>query len=1530
MSTGDRKSNIYLKKFLPQQQMVDNFLEYLVKRDEENLKLQYPEQGYFFGNSMTGSGPDEITAATPSLATDGLGHLMKLDPSQASAKFENNLGDTYYVGMRYNVREKDTEVNVRTGQIEYTFLEDAIGEKGEPDVVIDNGSTLRLEVDGLFELGVSHAGRQAVVYLKRAVGQADAFYTGLVTFVAGKNVIDTTHLIGQTAGLVSTDPSDYWVFIPGLTIRKTDLRVDPNYVFLGTVTGVGAGNTPTLGDIDTSEANVLYDGGSFTTIVNTLRSFLVGGGSIAWDLANEELTLGANLFLKPASVPYNYQIDAGAFSPIADGDCGYIELDGVGGSKAVVIAALSAVPDDPKFQPIFYREGNNIHFWMGSLELEGDASSVTTGRIDGVTEDLLTYIGAANESDADPDYKNATGSPKENIHLTDGESLTRSIKKLELRNDVVVKVRAIDLLSTVLPAGPTVTIDGQAIANGQLVLFANPLINKVYRASNIGVSVVWTEMQVFGGLAAPASMSLVAVQDSSNEFIRNIWQYTSAVGWKPYNLSEVMSEPTGFPNQDDSELSFDDGTRTFTIQPKAPATEFYYFQKGRVFKVNGPKTVVIPDSEGMHYIYFDGVNLLSSQAFSEDFVKLYTFVATLYWDAVNNTTVLFSEERHALTMDGKTHEYLHNTVGMRWVSGLGLTYVPGAGAADADAQVAIGDGLLYDEDIAINPTDNPAPSERFEQILDPIAELPVFYKSGASGDWRKDAATQFPAKLGAARLQYNDPSGPWTLVDAPNDGDHVAMWIFATNDLNEPVFALMGQRVDTLLNDALANNLYETLDLGNLPSLELKVLYRVIFQTDSTYANSIKARVVDVRDLRKAADTSIGQYAPSAHNNLAARNAANAHPASSISTILTNFLGALSANDDEVQKALVTLDDHFKALRIKEHPSNKQRVVVTGASVTLNTGTVLEQQIRNLIVSFEGIEIDFQTGEIFESDGITPYNGGLNDFTPVIPPVGENRWAALTLLPSTVNVDNTINLQPLVLLSNQNNFRAVFASGLKIGQVKVEEDSGGVADIFQDAITQQGVGGGGGGDGTGDANSYLTKLDVRLQSDQFMLRYLTPNIFSIHEDDRLDNASTGAFDIANGEFDLDAAEFLQSIQMYGSSFLKEEKDAAHIELDALWNEVDDAAVYEAAKDGVTFETVEMERVGESNRFRGVHVFSEPPGSVQYQYPNSNADTNTELNATTRQSFAIKLPALAAGVKKKLLSGNIYVNKTGTPVGDLFVRIVKDNAGAPGTELVGENALTINIASLVAGLNTIPFEIGSILVEGTYWLVVESSAAYKSSFSAGVDSVQMRTDTSAPSYSEGASFEYDGSTWAAIAGTHGVFQLFGYTFDLRVKITASQASSLQGYGIFYAEQQPFVYETHMAIERFEIDGDLDTTELTLTKMIPDAMTCKVYIVNTGQVLRYPAFAIDGRKLVFAAGQFFDPGETITVLVDQSEAQVFDNSDANANLMASNHLGSTDPGIDRSMAGRGVVLRRPDGTLREITLDDSDNIVILSVP
>lgn len=1538
MSTNDKKVNIFLKKFLPRDQFVDNFLEYLLTQSRDILSTLYPDEGVFFGGGVGGSAVDEFTVGTPMKASDGKGHLLDLDPLYAACKFENSLGIPYHIGLRYQDIPSGTEVNVRTGAIEYTFFEEGIGEKADPTSVIDNGSTVTFILTSITEAGVSNAGRKVRAWLKKPIGQADAFYEGVVYFSGGSNRMDTTHIFGQTAGLVSTNPADYEVVLLGPTVkRNTNLDADPNYIYLGTVEGAGAGVQPTV--FNAGDVNLLFGAGAVTPVMDQLFSFLTGGGNISWDLTTQTLAWGAQFVVILPNRPYTFQIAAGSQASIADGDVLYIVTDNVGGVKAIVKVPAGTMPDDPTSYPVATRKGNEIYFRDGVLELQGDASSTTTGRIDGITEDILAYMGAANESDADPDYKNATGSAVENIHLTDGESLTRAIKRLELRNDVVVKVKAIDLLQTVLPTGATVTIDGQTISNNQFVLFANPALNKVYKATNIGVSVVWVQMPVFGGVVSPGNMSLVGVQDSANEFMRNIWQYTSAVGWKPYNLSEVMSEPTGFPNRTDSEISFVDGTRTFTIQPKTPATEFYYFQKGRVFKVEAAQTVVIPDTEGVHYIYFDGVTLQSTQTFSDDIIKLYTFVATIYWDATNNEAVFLSEERHALTMDGKTHEYLHNTVGMRWVNGLGVTYTPGAGASNSDSQIAVGDGLLYDEDISITPTDDPAPSDIFEQILDPIAEVPILYRDGASGDWRKFAATVYPAHLGAARLQYNDPAGPWTLVDAPANGDYVAVWLFATNDIRHPIIAIMGQRFDSVLNDALANNLYESLSFGNLPSLEMKVLYRLIFRTDATFANANKSFLADVRDLRKAADVSLGAYTPSAHNLLSARNAANAHPASSIQTVLTNFLGALSPDDVEVQKALETFDKHFQQLRLKEHPSDKNRVVLSGSSVTLSTGTVLEQQIKNLILKFDGAVIDFSTGEIFEPDGTTPFNGGLNDFTPIIPGAGLFRWFSITLLPSTANANNTINGQLIVLAGASDGAskllaaRAPFASGTKIGQVVVQEDTGSIADILQDDITQQGTGGGGSGEGTGDANSFLEDLKARLR-DSFW-KWLTPNIFSQQESTLVDPASTGAYDIANTEYDLTTiGNALVTRNLLGAQFKASDLDAVGGELHVLWNTPDPIAVYEMSLNGgTTWEPVAMNQIANSKKYIGELLAFNPATAALHENAVANADSTKTFNATTQQLQAMPI-VVGAGLKHKTITGNVYLNKLGTPTGDLLVRLVRDNAGAPSNlaaDILAE-ASPISIGALSAGDNTVPVSLSARLPAGTYWLVLVPTEYYRTTgFSAGVNELRWRTDTSSPSYAAGTLNIYDGTTWSAVAGEDATFQLNGFAYDLRVRITSATATvALNGLGVFFSETGAFTKDTPLPeFQRFVVNGNSDQTVFTMTTFVPDPTTLRVVNGFTGQTYIYGDFAVQGRDVIFPSGTFLFPGDTRGVVFDQRMGFGQGNDRALA-ILAANALGSTDPQYDLSQAGKGILLRRPDGTLRMLRLDNSDNIVIESVP
>lgn len=555
--------------------------------------------------------------------------------------------------------------------------------------------------------------------------------------------------------------------------------------------------------------------------------------------------------------------------------------------------------------------------------------------------------------------------------------------------------------------------------------------------------------------------------------------------------------------------------------------------------------------------------------------------------------------------------------------------------------------------------------------------------------------------------------------------------------------------------------------------------------------------------------------------------------------------------------------------------------------------------------------------------------------------VGQYRRVGYTLLPS--GVIQVLWSAESATIGGLANAGTVFAKkGQAIGWMEVVADG---ATSFRTAGSSSGIiennvgglslvhrfgSGGGGGSGTGDANSFLEDIKNRLRDSFF--EFATPNIFSQQEQTLIDAGSTGSYNIANSEYDLSTSQTLISKQMYGSSFLASSDESMQAEIMALFGTLPTTHTVQISKDGgANYETVSMSQVGSSKVFRGVHVIANPPGTVQYEYSNSNADNNTELNNVTRQAYAMKLAQVPVGTKKRILSGNIYVNKTGTPLGHIYVKVVRDNGGVPGTEVVGQNATTIDIASLSAGLNTISFNISAILTAGTYWIVVETSSAYKASFLTAVTSIQLRSDITSPTYPEGMSYEYDGTNWAANVLAYGVFQLSGYTYDLRVKVTATAGSgSLAGYGILYGENAPQNYQQEPLVQRFDFDGGLNTTEFTITKFVPSALRLRVYDVKSGQVYRFPAFALDGRKVIFASGQFFNPGETITLLFDQAEQGEFDNSDVNGSLLASNHLGSSDGTFDRSVAGRGVVLRRPDGTLREVVLDNFDNIVILTVP
>lgn len=316
-------------------------------------------------------------------------------------------------------------------------------------------------------------------------------------------------------------------------------------------------------------------------------------------------------------------------------------------------------------------------------------------------------------------------------------------------------------------------------------------------------------------------------------------------------FQNIMGEPSGFQNRTDSAISKVDGTRTLTIQPTGTAFEFY--TKSNRFRVSTPQNIVWTDVEGLHYFYFNDSGVLTHSVNDSDFYAAFltgALVALLYWDATNNATVFFADERHGTTMDGQTHLQFHFALGAILAgTGGALTGITadGDGSSDTHAQFAVAATSIRDEDLQFNFTDgNP-------QDLSPIAQIPVWYRSGASGDWRKKSANNFPLIYSDGviftgpngRAPYNQlTGGVWQLTEV-GQLQLFCVHYFATNDVAEPIVGIQGQAEYGTIIAARDGAEIEisNLKFGELPTPEFVPLGSVIYQTSTTYTNTPATRI---------------------------------------------------------------------------------------------------------------------------------------------------------------------------------------------------------------------------------------------------------------------------------------------------------------------------------------------------------------------------------------------------------------------------------------------------------------------------------------------------------------------------------------------------------------------------------------------------------------------------------------------------------------------------------------------------------------
>lgn len=296
-------------------------------------------------------------------------------------------------------------------------------------------------------------------------------------------------------------------------------------------------------------------------------------------------------------------------------------------------------------------------------------------------------------------------------------------------------------------------------------------------------------------------------------------------------------------------ISVVDGTRTVSIAPTG--SDFSFWIEGTKYTKSITQSVTFADTEGIWFIYFDSTGtLVSSQTPWDITANDWAGVCVLYWDAFNNTTIYLGPEYHSWVMDPGTHHYLHYTMGTRWESGLACSEVT-ANTIDVTP------GKIHDEDIEIDIQDVASPTGVWEQDLSP-ASMPIFYRDGVAGDWRKIAASTTLSYVLSNIPQVNTPDGGgpgvwgWSGVASNR---YYAYWVVATNDQTTPVILVPGQEASDTLLGATSGNQLSDMQFGDLPTAEHKVIARLILRRQTT---SPYYQITQIDDYRNAVDEPSG------------------------------------------------------------------------------------------------------------------------------------------------------------------------------------------------------------------------------------------------------------------------------------------------------------------------------------------------------------------------------------------------------------------------------------------------------------------------------------------------------------------------------------------------------------------------------------------------------------------------------------------------------------------------------------------------
>lgn len=262
MPTGDTRVELALKRFLSQNRLSSNFMDYLRTEYLDLGARIFPASGLFtYPVTITPNWGTSKFTLTPVVieGIDNAGHVLQLKDvdHRVNIKFDNTVGIHNWIGFRYIEVVSGVYANPRSGRPEYDLNMNEVGEKDAPDSVTDNGDgTITFVVNTVTQSGYSHASRNVMVWLKNPVtiDATVAIETRTVSYAAPDNSITTTGALGQS--VISVDPNDYYVACIGPTVHcqaaAAPMPFGDEYIVLGYIVGGAPGSTSTVDQVDLS------------------------------------------------------------------------------------------------------------------------------------------------------------------------------------------------------------------------------------------------------------------------------------------------------------------------------------------------------------------------------------------------------------------------------------------------------------------------------------------------------------------------------------------------------------------------------------------------------------------------------------------------------------------------------------------------------------------------------------------------------------------------------------------------------------------------------------------------------------------------------------------------------------------------------------------------------------------------------------------------------------------------------------------------------------------------------------------------------------------------------------------------------------------------------------------------------------------------------------------------------------------------------------------------------------------------------